>query len=136
MKTHLLCTYHTHGGVGLLERGLWWPEQHPHTRCQPVSSSDLLRTKILIVYINESPVSTRPILQSFVSSHKTDIFKTCSAEVNAFISLPYACQYSNGAKEGGEPLLAVTTEQGVVHILNTRKRKDWDCGMTLNLVSR
>ena len=26
------------------------------------------------------------------------------------------------------PLLAVATEQGTVHVLNTSKRQDWDAG--------
>ena len=32
------------------------------------------------------------------------------------------------AKMGGRPRLAVATEQGAVHILDTTKRKDWDFG--------
>lgn len=32
------------------------------------------------------------------------------------------------AKQGATPLLAVATEQGTVHVLNTSKRKDWDFG--------
>ena len=33
-----------------------------------------------------------------------------------------------GAKNAGAPLLAVATEQGSVHIIDTTKRKGWDCG--------
>jgi denticleless len=33
-----------------------------------------------------------------------------------------------GAKNTGAPLLAVATEQGSVHILDTSKRRQWDCG--------
>lgn len=33
-----------------------------------------------------------------------------------------------GAKHGGEPLLAVSTEAGSVHVLNTRNRSDWESG--------
>lgn len=33
-----------------------------------------------------------------------------------------------GAKNGDVPTLAVATEQGTVHILNTSKRNDWDVG--------
>ncbi|CAL1701663.1 unnamed protein product [Somion occarium] len=42
------------------------------------------------------------------------------------MTLPYACEYSHEAKRGGLSLLAVSTEQGTVHILNTAKRRDWD----------
>ena len=35
----------------------------------------------------------------------------------------------SGAKSGGKPLLAIATEQGSVHILDTTKRRDWDYGM-------
>lgn len=44
------------------------------------------------------------------------------------MTLPYACEYSHEAKRGGLSLLAVSTEQGTVHILNTAKRRDWDVG--------
>ncbi|KAG1718237.1 WD40-repeat-containing domain protein [Suillus occidentalis] len=78
---------------------------------------------------------SRNILQSFVSSHTSDVFKCHSRTVDSFVTPPYACAYSNGmrslfeikAKRGGVPLLAVATEQGSVHILDTTKRKEWDC---------
>jgi denticleless len=41
-------------------------------------------------------VSTRPILQSFVSSNKSDVYRCHSDDNNAFLSPPYACSYSNG----------------------------------------
>ncbi|TFY78636.1 hypothetical protein EWM64_g5376 [Hericium alpestre] len=69
---------------------------------------------------------TRPILQSFVSSHKSDIFKCQSLDDGAFLTPPYACAYTHAAKMGGMPLLAVATEQGTVHMLNTSKRDEWD----------
>ncbi|KAF5369936.1 hypothetical protein D9758_001290 [Tetrapyrgos nigripes] len=71
-------------------------------------------------------VSTRPILQSFVSSNKSDTFKCESIFTGGFLTPPYACAYSHGAKAGGLPLLAVATEQGSVHLLDTRARQDWD----------
>ncbi|KAI0796468.1 WD40 repeat-like protein [Abortiporus biennis] len=55
------------------------------------------------------------------------MFKCHSVDINSFTSIPYACSYSNNAKRGGSPLLSVATEQGVVYILDTRKREDWDC---------
>ncbi|KIP09174.1 hypothetical protein PHLGIDRAFT_67970, partial [Phlebiopsis gigantea 11061_1 CR5-6] len=69
---------------------------------------------------------SRPILQSFVSSSKSDIFKCHSVHDGAYMSPPYACAYSNSAKAGKKPLLAVSTEQGAVHILDTSKRHEWD----------
>lgn len=44
------------------------------------------------------------------------------------VNLPYACAYSHAAKDGRDALLAVSTEQGAVHILNTTKRQEWDVG--------
>ncbi len=44
------------------------------------------------------------------------------------MSPPYACAYTNGAKQGNNALLAVSTEQGVVHIVDTAKRQEWDVG--------
>ncbi|KAG6832908.1 hypothetical protein H0H92_004792 [Tricholoma furcatifolium] len=70
--------------------------------------------------------STRAILQSFVSSNKSDVYKCQSTDVNAYLTPPYACSYTHGAKNGGIPLLAIATEQGSVHFVNTSRRKDWD----------
>lgn len=36
--------------------------------------------------------------------------------------------YSSAAKRGGVPRLAVATEQGTVHVLDTSRRRDWDVG--------
>ncbi|KAH9894342.1 WD40 repeat-like protein [Cubamyces lactineus] len=69
---------------------------------------------------------TRPILQSFVSSNKSDIFRCYSDNVGSFVNIPYACSYSNAAKRGNRPLLAVATEQGSVDVMDTSKRNDWD----------
>ncbi|KAJ3562649.1 hypothetical protein NP233_g9441 [Leucocoprinus birnbaumii] len=71
-------------------------------------------------------VSTRPILQSFVSSLKSDVYTCQSLRANAFLTPPYACAYSHVAKLGGLPLLAVSTEEGTVQIINTSKRNPWD----------
>jgi denticleless len=46
----------------------------------------------------------------------------------SYMSPPYACSYSYGSKRGNMPLLAVTTEEGSVHILDTSKRQEWDVG--------
>ncbi|KAI6047092.1 WD40-repeat-containing domain protein [Pisolithus marmoratus] len=57
---------------------------------------------------------SRRILQSFVSSHKSDVYTCHSLSNSHFVTLPYACAYSNA------------TEEGSVMILNTSKRKDWE----------
>jgi denticleless len=46
---------------------------------------------ILIYWI----VSTRPILQTFVSSHKADVFRCYSIKADTYLTPPYACAYSN-----------------------------------------
>ncbi|KAJ7781514.1 WD40 repeat-like protein [Mycena metata] len=71
-------------------------------------------------------LSTLPILQSFVSSNKSDVFRCQSVLDGYFLAPPYACSYSHSARSGGAPLLAVSTQEGTVHILNTAKRRDWD----------
>ncbi|KAI0650098.1 WD40 repeat-like protein [Trametes meyenii] len=71
-------------------------------------------------------LSTRSVLQSFVSSNKSDIFKCHSIHARLFVNIPYACSYSNAAKRGSTPHLAVATEQGTVDIFNTYRRDDWD----------
>ncbi|KAJ7117351.1 cell division cycle protein cdt2 [Mycena crocata] len=71
-------------------------------------------------------LSTLPILKSFVSSNKSDVFRCHSVLDNSFLSPPYACSYSNSARSGATHLLAVATEQGTVYIVNTAQRRDWD----------
>ncbi|KAJ7873264.1 WD40-repeat-containing domain protein, partial [Mycena olivaceomarginata] len=71
--------------------------------------------------------STLPILQSFVSSNKSDVFRCQSVVLDgSFLAPPYACSYSHSAKSGGPPRLAVATEQGTVYLANTVQRNDWD----------
>lgn len=69
---------------------------------------------------------SRRILQSFVSSHKSDVYTCHSLTSSQFVTQPYACAYSNGAKRCDTSLLAVATEEGSVMILNTSKRQDWE----------
>ncbi|KAH9853682.1 WD40-repeat-containing domain protein [Lenzites betulinus] len=71
-------------------------------------------------------VPTRSVLRSFVSSNKSDVFKCQSIYDNVYVNIPYACSYSNAARRGGTPHLAVATEQGTIDILTTSKRDDWD----------
>ncbi|KAI0080718.1 WD40 repeat-like protein [Panus rudis PR-1116 ss-1] len=73
-------------------------------------------------------ISSTSLLQSFVSSNKTDLYKCHSiVDDGSYFTLPYACAYSGAAKRGEMARLAVSTEQGVVHVLDTRKRhNDWD----------
>ncbi|KAI0772644.1 WD40-repeat-containing domain protein [Irpex lacteus] len=70
--------------------------------------------------------STRPILESFVSSNSSDVFKLHSVNNASYMSPPYACSYSHSSKRGEGSLLAVTTEEGVVHILDTSERQEWE----------
>ncbi|KAI0688551.1 WD40-repeat-containing domain protein [Cytidiella melzeri] len=70
--------------------------------------------------------STRSILQSFVSSNRSDVFNLHSMSNASYMSPPYACSYSHGSKRGEDSLLAVATEEGVVHIFNTSKRQEHD----------
>lgn len=46
------------------------------------------------VVINIVSVPTLPFLTTFVSSHKSDIFK-CHSENDSFLTVPYACHFSN-----------------------------------------
>lgn len=116
--TRSVCATHTR--LSLLPPSRW----HRQLQCKSI-----FRTEIILSLLwRWFPVTTRPILQSFVSSNKADVLKLHSIDSNSFITLPYAASYSNEAKRGGTPLLAVATEQGVVHVLNTRKRNNWDPG--------
>ncbi|KAI0370197.1 WD40 repeat-like protein [Pilatotrama ljubarskyi] len=76
--------------------------------------------------VNASTVPTRSLLQSFVSSNQSDIFRCHSVHEGLLVNIPYACSYSHAAKRGGRPHLAVATEQGSVDIIDTTKRDDWD----------
>src|SRR6266576_2296550 len=41
------------------------------------------------------PVPTRIILQSYISSHKSDMFKCESANESTYLTPPYACSYTH-----------------------------------------
>ncbi|KAG7449441.1 WD40 repeat-like protein [Guyanagaster necrorhizus] len=71
-------------------------------------------------------VSTRHILESFVSHNKRDVYKCQSAGIDYHLTLPYSCSYSHAAQRGESTLLAVSTEQGTIHIINTTKGDPWD----------
>lgn len=47
----------------------------------------------------------------------------------------HAHHNNTAAKIGGTPLLAVATEEGSVHVLNTSKRMDWDPGECFNRIT-
>ncbi|KAG6837993.1 hypothetical protein H0H93_008387 [Arthromyces matolae] len=68
--------------------------------------------------------STRAILQSFVSSNRSDVYKCQSIDDSAYLTTP--CALRVDAKRGGTPTMAVGTEQGTIEILKTTRRKDWD----------
>ncbi|KAG6903357.1 hypothetical protein C0995_013110 [Termitomyces sp. Mi166 len=80
-----------------------------------------MRTATAVPGRRREDPSTRVILQSFVSSNKSDLYKCQSTDVGAYLTPPYAC-----AKNGSIPILAIATEQGTVHLVNTSRRKDWD----------
>ncbi|KZT12918.1 WD40 repeat-like protein [Laetiporus sulphureus 93-53] len=73
-------------------------------------------------------VSTRPILETFVSSSKTDLYRFHPDDARSFMTIPYCLSYTHEAKRGGKSLLAVATDQGSVHVVNTSKRQNWNCG--------
>ncbi|KAG8979271.1 hypothetical protein FRB90_008148, partial [Tulasnella sp. 427] len=71
--------------------------------------------------------SAAPILQSLVSSHHSDVFKIHSTSSQHTFDLPVSCAFSNNTKQGNGPwLLAVSTEEGKVEIMDTRRRGDMD----------
>lgn len=112
------------GGYGFTQR---WRASATVSTARPECEWLLTRNRPKSEY--GCSVSTRSMLRTFVSSDKADVFKCYSCETDSFVTLPYACAFSHDAKRGGTPLLAVATEQGVVHILNTARRRDWDVGM-------
>ncbi|KAF9221937.1 WD40 repeat-like protein [Gyrodon lividus] len=69
---------------------------------------------------------SRIILQSFVSSHKFDVYKCHSLTHDTFVTPPYACAFSYSAKSNRTPVLALATEEGSIVILNTSRRHYWD----------
>ena len=93
-------------------------------------------------------VPSRLVLQSFVSSHRSDVFRCTSLADHTFVTPPYACAYSYGericcplyfhpcfqpgSKSCGTPLLAVATEEGSVSVLDTSKRHQWDSGKLIS----
>ncbi|KAF8592522.1 WD40 repeat-like protein [Ramaria rubella] len=70
--------------------------------------------------------STRPLLKSFVSSNKSDVWRFHSRDDPIAPGLPFACAFTSDAKRGGAPLLAVATEDGTIELLNVAKRQGWD----------
>lgn len=100
----------------------------------------------LISLAHSFPVPTTRVLESFVSSNMSDLFKCHSLCADSFLTTPYACAYSNGkysfllsytmlkrllqgSKAGRESLLAVATEEGTVSLQSTHKRQDLNSGM-------
>jgi denticleless len=99
-----------------------------------------------MLLLNGKEVSSRPLLASFVSSHKTDVYRLHSRDDPVTPGLPFACAFTSGrnhpannyegishfflldAKRGGVAVLAVATQDGTVELLNVGKRRDWDFG--------
>lgn len=67
----------------------------------PVASSrrpfcaSLVFSIFRVLLMAVSPVSTLPILQSFVSSNKSDVFRCHSVLDGSYLAPPYACSYSH-----------------------------------------
>lgn len=119
---------------------------HPAFRESYVCISPSLHgCTLLIAHSRLCKVPSRFILQSFVSSHRSDGFRCASLADHTFVTPPYACAYSYGkriqrvdrksrpccrigAKGCGTPLLAVATEEGSVSVLDTSRRREWDFG--------
>ncbi|KAI0303171.1 WD40-repeat-containing domain protein [Russula brevipes] len=79
---------------------------HPGVTCRPL------------------PLPTRSLLRAYVSSHKTDVFACDSGRADSFLTPPYACAFTNAAKRGAVPHLAVATEQGTVYVWDTSRREE------------
>ncbi|KAF8520119.1 WD40-repeat-containing domain protein [Gautieria morchelliformis] len=79
-----------------------------------------------MLLLNGKEVSSRPLLASFVSSHKTDVYRLHSRDDPVAPGLPFACAFTTDAKRGGVAVLAVATQDGTVELLNVGKRRDWD----------
>jgi hypothetical protein len=47
----------------------------------------------------EHIVPARPVLQSFVSSNKSDVYRFQSENLAEYSTIPYACAYTNGKPE-------------------------------------
>ncbi|KAF8528884.1 WD40-repeat-containing domain protein, partial [Hysterangium stoloniferum] len=71
-------------------------------------------------------VTTRPILNSFVSSNKSDVYQLRSQDSPLVPNLAFACAFSRDGKKGGKSVLAIATQEGLVELLDVRKRRDWD----------
>lgn len=99
-----------------------------NSRTRRQTMFNLLRTASFrsLIGPTRTILPSRRILQSFVSSHKSDVYTCHSLSDSHFVTPPYACAYSNGAKRNSTPFLAVATEEGSVMILNTSKRHDWE----------
>ncbi|KAH8113389.1 WD40 repeat-like protein [Phellopilus nigrolimitatus] len=101
-------------------------DSHPRRRRQDVYGQlHALRTGNPVVR-RLFTLPTIKILEAFVSSNKSDLYKCHSLDSGSFLTPPYACAYSHASKRGQASALAVATEQGTIDILKTTKRRDWD----------
>lgn len=73
------------------------------------------------MYINASLLQWTAILRLPMHVHILMVYTT-------YLHIYTAIHMNLAAKNGGTPHLAVATEQGSVHILDTSKRVDWDVG--------
>ncbi|KZS97548.1 WD40 repeat-like protein [Sistotremastrum niveocremeum HHB9708] len=95
---------------------------HPAPRLHEQATHRQLRAFVRSGRYQPLSLSTIPVLKSFVSSTTSDVYKIFSAECDTHFELPFSCSYSSSAKKSGRPLLAVSTELGIVEIIDTSKR--------------
>lgn len=87
-------TTHRHPILSLLQKSSW---------CPPSSSPRIMRMHPSLYALPSAhsclyEVPSRPILQSFVSSHRYDGFRCTSLAAHTFLTPPYACAYSHGKR--------------------------------------
>ena len=76
---------------------VYYPYDHPPSYPTATGMDTLQIFRVPLTFFSARP-STRPLLQSFVSSHKSDVFR-CRSKQEGSLNLtpPYACSYSHGA---------------------------------------
>ncbi|KDQ17191.1 hypothetical protein BOTBODRAFT_128924 [Botryobasidium botryosum FD-172 SS1] len=93
----------------------------------PHVSTHLALNKLASGITRSVRLSARPILQSLVSSNRSDLYRPQTSEEMRDLPHPFACAYSNAAKLGRGHALAVGTQYGTVDIIDASPRSNpWD----------
>ncbi|KAK2462318.1 hypothetical protein APHAL10511_005624 [Amanita phalloides] len=102
------------------------------TQRQRRADGSILFTRMKpLAEFDNSRVSNRIIFQSYISSHKSDVFKCESTNANTYLTPPYACAYTHGKSPDPGDFLHSQLAQGKgqfifsTPLLNTTKRRDW-----------